>query len=94
MCNQDKEKDVLHVLTCKYGLFHQFRNEKITTLQLQLIKLLDEDMLLLCFLEWILDLRHKEIKGILEKVMSSLQQVGRRNVWFGALSIIFIKWGH
>ena len=51
MCNHDKERDILHVLTCKHGLFCQFRNEKITTLQLQLMQLLDEDMLLLCFLE-------------------------------------------
>ena len=92
MCNQDTEKDTLHVLMCKHGLFCQCRNEKITTLQLQLIKSLDEEMLPLCLLEWMLDSRYEEIEGIPEKVMSSLQQVGRRNAWFGALPIVFIKW--
>ena len=94
MCNQDKETDTLHVLTCKHRLFCQCRNEKITALQLQLIKLLDADMLPLCLLEWMLDSRHEEIEGVPEPAMSSLQQVGRRNTWFSMLPIVFIKWAH
>ena len=39
-----------------------------------------------------LDPEYEAIEGIPEKVMSSLQQVGRRNVWFGTLPTIFLKW--
>ena len=41
-----------------------------------------------------LDSRYEEIEGVPEPVMSSLQQVGRRNVRFGMLPIVFIKWLH
>ena len=72
--------------------FCQYGTEKITTHQLQLIKLLDADMLPLCLLEWMLDSRFEEIEGVPESAIASLQQVGRRNAWFGILPIVFIKW--
>ena len=92
VCNEEEERDVLHALKCKHRMFSQFRNEKVTTLQLQLIKMLDEDTLPLCLLEWMLDPEYEAIEGIPEKVMSSLQQVGRRNAWFGTLPTMFLKW--
>ena len=92
VCNEEEERDVLHVLKCKHRMFSQFRNGKVTTLQLQLIKILDEDILPLCLLEWMLDPEYEAIEGIPEKAMSSLQQVGKRNVWFGMLPTMFLKW--
>ena len=67
VCNEEEERDALHVLKCKYRMLSQFRNEKVTTLQLQLIKMLDEDMLPLCLLEWMLDPEHEAIEGVPEK---------------------------
>ena len=72
VCDEEEERDILHVLKCKHRIFSHFRNEKISTLQLQLIKMLNEDMLSLCLLEWILDSEYEEMEYVLKRVMSSL----------------------
>ena len=89
MCNNTNETDTLHVLLYSHQLVSQFKHEMISTLQLKLLSLLDGDMFLLCFLEWMLDDEYDNIKGVLDRVMMSLQQVDRHNVWHGFLSTSF-----
>ena len=92
VCNAEKEKDMLHILRCKHRIFSQFRNEKVTILQLQCIKMLDEDMLPIYLLEWILDPEYELIEGVPGTAMSALQQIGRRNMWFGIIPTVFLSW--
>ena len=92
MCNVEIENDTLHVLSCVHSLFTQHRNEKASTLQIQTLGLLEEDMLPLCLLEWMLDPTYELIEEVPVRVMSSLQQVSKRNVWFGFLPAMFLKW--
>ena len=80
MYNNTNETDTLHVLVCLHRLFNQFKHEMISTLQLKLLSLLDGEMFLLYFLEWILDDEHDNIKEVLDRVMISLQQVSRCNM--------------
>ena len=74
------ETDTWHALFCTYQLFYQYKNEVISKLQLKILSLLEEDMFPLCFLEWMLDNDYMQIEGVPEYIMSSLQQVSKRNI--------------
>ena len=92
MFNVEIENDTLHVLSCTYSLFNRYRNKKVSVLQLQILGLLEEDMLLLYLLEWMLESTYELIDEVLVRVMSFLQQVSKQNIWFSFLSAIFLKW--
>ena len=72
MCNVVQETDTLHVLFCPYSIFQLYKHEIVSTLKLKLLSLLDKDMFLLCFLEWMLDKEYEYIKGVPTNVMLSL----------------------
>ena len=72
MCNIVQEMDTLHVLFCPYRIFQLYKHEVVSTLQLKLLSLLDEDMFPLCFLEWVLDEEYECIKGVPTNVILSL----------------------
>ena len=92
MCNVKPEVDTLHVLACEHSVFQNCRNEVVTALQLKVLRLLEEDMFPLCFLEWMLDDEHNHIEAIPQQVMSALNIVGRRSVWFNFLATRFMQW--
>ena len=92
MCSSVPEEDILHILLCKHSLFNDYRNEVISRLQVKILLLLDEDMLPLCLLEWLLNDECAEIDGLSAEVMNTLSIVGKREVWFGFLPTLFIKW--
>ena len=80
MCNRDIENDTMHVLLCPHRLFTQHRNEMVSMIQLKLLGLIEEDMLPLCLLEWMLDPTHEKIDNVPVRIMPSLLQVGKRKV--------------
>ena len=51
MCNTKPEVDTLHALAYEHSVFQNCRNEVVTTLQLKVLRLLDEDMFPPHFLE-------------------------------------------
>ena len=57
-----------------------------------MLSLLDEDMLPLCLLEWMLDNECGDIDEIPKEVMTALKMIGRRGVLFGFLPPVFTKW--
>ena len=91
MCNVENETDTWHVLSCTHQLFNQYKSEVISKLQLKIFRLLEDDIFPLCFLEWMLDNEYIQIDGVLEHVMSSLQRVSKRNIWYSFLLLIFLK---
>ena len=84
--------DTLHVLFCPHRIFQLYKHEVVSTLQLKLLALLEEDMFPLCFLEWMLDEEYECIEGVPPNVMFSLQSMGRRNIWFSFIPSIFTQW--
>ena len=92
MRNRVYEEDTIHLLYCSHYLFSLYRNEVVSTLQLKVLDLLDENMLPLCFLEWILDDNEENIEEVPDYVMPLLNSIGRRNIWFGFLPTIFVQW--
>ena len=92
MYNIVQETDTLHILFCPYRIFQLYKHEVVSTLQLRLLGLLEEDMFPLCFLEWMLDEEYTCIEGVPPDVMLSLQSIGRRNIWFSFLPSIFTQW--
>ena len=64
----------------------------ISLLQIKLLLLLDEDMLPLCLLEWMLDDECEVIDEIPTEAMTALKMIGKRGVWFGFLPTLFTKW--
>ena len=92
MCNVVQETDTLHVLFYLYRIFQLYKYEVVSTLQLKLLALLEEDMFPLCFLEWMLDEEYEYIERVPSNVMLSFQSIGRRNIWFSFLPSIFTQW--
>ena len=92
MCLSALEDDMLHTLLCAHDIFNDYRNEVISLLQIKILSLLDEDMLPLCLLEWLLDEESVVIDGIPTNVMTSINTVGKRSAWFGFLPTMLIKW--
>ena len=92
MCSSVPEEDTLHVLLCTHIPFKDYRTEVISRLQVKILPLLEEDMLPLCLLEWLLDDECVEIDGLSTEVMEALTTVGKRGVWFGFLPTLFLKW--
>ena len=92
MCTSASEEDLLHILQCKHEIFQDFRNETISLLQVKILPLLEEDMLPLSLLEWLLDDECDQIDSIPVEVMRELNRISRRNVWFGFLPTIFLQW--
>ena len=92
ICNAVQEMDTLHVLFCPHRIFQLYKHKVVSTLQLKLLALLEEDIFPLCFLEWMLDKEYTCIEGVLPNVMLSLQSIGRRNIWFSFLPSIFTQW--
>ena len=92
MCSSVPQEDTLHVLLCKHSSFNDYRNEAISHLQVKILPLLDEEMLPLCLLEWLLNDECAEINILTTEVMNALSTVGKRGVWFSFLPTLFIKW--
>ena len=92
MCSSVPDDDILHLLFCKHDPFNDYKNEVISRLQVKILPLLNEDMLPLCLLEWLLDDESETIDGLPAAAMAALSTVGRRGVWFGFLPTLFIKW--
>ena len=90
MCNREHEEDTTHILYYSHHLFSLYRNEIVSILQLKVLRLLDKDMFPLCFLEWMLDDNEENIEEVPDYVMSSLNSIGRRNIWFSFLPSIFV----
>ena len=86
-----RDDDMLYILLCKHDMFNECKKEVISLLQIKILPLLDEDMLLLCLLELILDKEYDTIDSIPTNVMTAMTIVGRRGVWFGFLSTLFVK---
>ena len=86
-----REDNVLYILLCKHDVFNHYKNEVISLLQVKILPLLDEDMLPLCLLKWLLDEEYDTIDSILTNVMIAMTIVGRRGAWFSFLSTLFVK---
>ena len=91
MCSSVPEEDTLHVNLCKYSPLNIHRNEAISCLQVKTLPLLDEDMLPLCLLEWLLNDECVEIDDLMTEVINTLSTVGKREACFGFLATLFIK---
>ena len=70
MCNREYEEDTLHVLHCSYHLFLLHRNKIVSTLQLNVLRLLEETILSLYFLEQILDKNEVNMEEVLDHIMA------------------------
>ena len=90
MCNREYEEDTTHVLYCVHHLFSLHRNEIVFTLQLKVLRLLEENMFPLCFLEWMLDNNEDNVEEVPDHVIASLNLIGRRNIWFHFLPLTFL----
>ena len=80
---------MLYVLCHKYQLFHRFKQEEVSKMQLSAINLSDNDVFPLCFLEWLLESEDETIDQLLSEVITSLKSIHKRNMWFGFLPSIF-----
>ena len=80
MCNITREDDILHVLFFPHRVFQSCKNEVISLLQIKILSLLEEDMLPLCLLEWMLDNESGDVYEIPKKAMTELKMIGRRGV--------------
>ena len=95
MCNREHEEDTLHVLYCSYHLFSLYRNEIVSILQLMVLGLLEENMFPFYFLLQMLDNNEDNIEMIPDHIMTSLNLIERRNIWFSFLpstSLQQFKW--
>ena len=73
VCNAMDETDALRVLSHPHMLSIQYKHKVESALQLKILGLLEGDMFLLYFLEWILDDDYDKIKDLPESAMALLQ---------------------
>lgn len=80
MYHIEREDNMLHALFCSHSVFQNYKNEVISLLQIKLLSLLDEDMLPLCLLEWMLDDECEVIDEIPTEAMTVLKMIEKRGV--------------